>query len=83
MKSAILFLLPDGRIEALYTEMIHLTTLGSIQIQRLSQVEFNPETQDWAMTDTTGTVLFRDSSRQMCLEWEQHFFNDREEERHR
>ncbi|MEA3210774.1 MAG: hypothetical protein QOE70_3831 [Chthoniobacter sp.] len=71
----VLTIAPTGEINGLYTEIIPLTTLGSLHVQRLSNVEFNDTAQHWEVKDQAGVVVFTDASRQTCLEWEIQHFN--------
>lgn len=64
----------DGRGSGLYTEAIDLQTIGTLQVDRASRVEFNGSTQQWEVTDLNGIRLFKHSSRQRCLDWERVFF---------
>ena len=66
---------PDGIGHCLHTDAIPLQTLGTLEIQRATQIEFNPATQQWEVQDTDGASLFRDPSRSCCLAWEQQQFN--------
>ena len=70
-----LVFLPDGRGLALYTELIGLSTLGSLYIKRLSRIEFDDELQAWRVKDTRGFALFTAPTRQQCLDWECEYFD--------
>jgi hypothetical protein len=66
---------PDGMITGLYTEIIPLNTLGSLSVNRLSNVEFNDSTQKWEVRNQAGELVFTHESRQACLDWELQHFN--------
>lgn len=61
---------PDGTIKGLYTEDIDLSTLGTLHIERATNVEFDEAGQEWVVFDIQRRPLFRNSSRQICLQWE-------------
>jgi hypothetical protein len=75
MKASVLTVQPSGIVCGLYTEAIPLSTLGVLQIERLTEIEFNGRTQEWEVRDQEGTLLFADPSRDRCLEWEHQQFN--------
>jgi len=66
---------PDGTGQCLYTEVIDLSVLGSLEIERASNIEFDNKRQVWRVMDLKGQPLYEDKSRQTCLEWEQGHFN--------
>jgi len=78
MNTAVLFVLPDGTIQGLYTETIDLTTLGSLHIERATSVEFDNTAQRWRVLNRAGECLYDSPSREECLRFEQAFFTDRE-----
>lgn len=61
----------DGFGRCLYSELIDLKQLGSLQIQRASRIEFNNRKQRWEVQNLKGRVLFFSRSRAVCLAWEQ------------
>jgi hypothetical protein len=62
----------DGTGRCLYSELIDLRALGSLTCQRASHIEFDGTAQDWkVLSADRNRVLFRDPSRQACLDWEQ------------
>lgn len=65
-----LYCLPNGTVEALYTEAIELASLGALTIQRAVAIEFDNTTQEWCVFDTFGQCLHSHPSRQSCLDWE-------------
>lgn len=66
---------PQGTVTGLYTELIELSQLGRLEIKRVTNLEFNPVTQAWDVTDAGGALLFSDASRARCLAWEHQHFN--------
>ncbi len=60
----------SGDGACVYTELIDLHQLGSLQIQRASTIEFNNQTQRWEVRSLEGKVLFFSKFRHVCLEWE-------------
>ncbi len=71
MSSSILRFDPTGKVACLYTEVINLRSLGTLEIKRLTDVRFNDETQQWEVVmAATGEIVHRDSSREACLVWE-------------
>ena len=66
---------PDGSAAGLYTEIIDLQQIGVLDVSRASEIEFNPDTQQWEVFDYTGTQVFSDPSREACLRWERRHFN--------
>lgn len=66
---------PDGTGAGLYTEVIDLKEIGALDVSRASNVEFNPDTQQWEVFDYTGTKVFTDPSRETCLRREREYFN--------
>ena len=78
---ATLMFRPDGTVGGLYTEAIDLTTLGTLRVERASQIEFDDRLQAWRVT-VEGKVLFRAPTRKKCLEWERQYFESKEDQRH-
>ena len=75
MKNAVLTFKPDGVVVGIYTEVIPLGAIGTLKVNRLTEIEFNDSTQEWEARDRIGTVLFSNPSRQSCLDWEHRNFN--------
>lgn len=65
----------DGTGHGLYTEVIELTAIGLLVIERATSVEFNDASQQWEVRTTGGELLFTDISRTVCLSWEHQFYN--------
>lgn len=62
---------PNGTVSGLYTELIDLSSLGRLEVQRASTIEFNNASQHWEVKNPQGRGLFFARSRQACLAWEQ------------
>jgi len=68
--NTILTISTHGTVSCLYTELIDLSSLGKLEIQRASHIEFNNFTQQWEVKNLHNRVLFFAHSRQTCLDWE-------------
>ena len=66
---------PTGAGHGLYTEVIDLSSIGSLEIHRATTIEFNNATQLWEVKDNDGAILFGDPSRSACLGWEHRSFS--------
>lgn len=71
----ILTFAPGGVVTGLYTDTIPLGELGALHVERLTNIEFNDQSQQWEVTDRQGNRLFADPSRAVCLQWEHQRFN--------
>ena len=61
----------DGDVRCLYTEEIDLQALGTLDVTRASQIEFDAKTQQWQVQlPDSAQVLFKHRLRETCLEWE-------------
>ena len=70
MNSTITFT-PDGNGQCLYTEAIDLKNIGTLEIQRATNIEFNDHTQLWEVRDVKNNgILYQNASRESCLRWE-------------
>ena len=65
----------SGKGHGLYTEVIDLASIGSLEIHRATTIEFNNGSQAWEVKDNDGEILFGNPSRSACLEWEHQRFN--------
>ncbi len=65
----------QGTGHCLYTEAVDLSTIGSLQIARASNIEFNQANQQWEVRGSEGQLMFQNRSRSICLVWEQQYFN--------
>jgi len=61
----------DGNGQCLYTEAIDLKNIGTLEIKRATNIEFNDHTQLWEVRDAKNNgILYQDASREICLCWE-------------
>lgn len=62
----------SGNMECLYTEAIPLESLGTLNVKRASNVEFNEVNQLWEVKLATApdVVAFAHASRATCIAWE-------------
>ena len=60
-----------GECHCLYSELLPLAAIGSLDIRRASQIEFDKIKQEWAVCDLDNRRLFSHTSRAVCLDWEQ------------
>ncbi len=87
--TAIIEFAADGTGQCLHTDAIPLQELGRLSVRRASTVEFNEEVQQWEVRHATrrvnllrwhpderGVVLFRNQSRQACLDYEAAHFQE-------
>ena len=65
----------DGTGHCLHTDAIPLQSLGTLEVQRATSIEFNSAVQQWEVKDATGLTLHSDPSRSCCLAWELDRFN--------
>ncbi|TXT46356.1 MAG: hypothetical protein FD140_4492 [Limisphaerales bacterium] len=65
----------DGTGHCLHTDAIPLQSLGTLEVHRATNIEFNSAVQQWEVKDATGLTLHSDPSRSCCLAWELDRFN--------
>jgi len=75
MSTIVLKFNSSGLGECLYTELIDLSSIGSLKVHRATTFEFNREEQKWEVRDRNNALLFTNKSRALCLAWEQQHFN--------
>ena len=73
---------PTGQGRCLHTDLIDLSQLGTLTIERASRVEFDNHLQAWRVRDLSGFPLFTAPTRQQCLDWEQQYFESKEDQQH-
>ena len=74
-ENATLVFRPDGICAGLYMEIIDLSELGCLQVERVSNIVFDNDKQVWRVKDKQGFPLFTAPTRRQCLEWEQEYFS--------
>src|SRR4051794_28018920 len=62
---------PTGNGSCLYSELIDLQSIGTLEVNRATNIEFNNGSQVWEVKDMKGMVLHHGLSRDRCLTWEQ------------
>lgn len=75
MNPLVLTFSAEGIARCLYSELIDLQTLGSLDIQRASTIEFDQKHQRWELRDPKGKLLCFHRSRAACVTWEHEHFN--------
>jgi len=65
----------QGTLRCLYSEVIDLSELGRLRIERASHIEFDEVDQQWQVRLPDGKHVYSNSSREACLDWERRFFN--------
>jgi hypothetical protein len=75
MNTCVLTFDETGTGSCLYSEMIDLQSIGSLEIGRATTIEFNNQSQFWEVRNPLGTVLFFSRSRADCNSWEHQTFN--------
>ena len=75
MSACVLTFARNGTGSCLYSELIDLHMLGSLEITRATTIEFNNTSQFWEVKDMSGIILYRNRSRTICLAWEQQNLN--------
>lgn len=76
--NAVITIANDGSVECLWTEAIPLDSLGTLNVKRASNVEFNEASQEWEVKLATSpdAVAFSHTSRAQCIAWEVETIND-------
>jgi hypothetical protein len=64
-----------GMVRSFYSELIDLSELGPLHVERASSIEFNEKKQKWEVREPNRKVLFSHKSRAICLVWEHQHFN--------
>lgn len=81
MNTANLYLLPDGTVKGLHTDLIDLSTMGRLQVERASQVEFDPTIQEWVVVNAgDGVQLFQHRRRKAALDFEREHYDSKLEQ---
>jgi hypothetical protein len=75
MSVSVISFSPQGEGHCLYTEVIDLPSIGSLEIRRASTIEFNNEKQRWEVKSLKGRVFFFSKARTLCLTWEKENFD--------
>jgi hypothetical protein len=75
MNPLILKFTPSGEGSCLYSELIDLSSIGSLQIRRASRIEFNNQTQFWEVRNLKDRILYFSRSHAACLLWEHQHLN--------
>ena len=70
MSACVLTFDSNGTGSCLYSELIDLKSIGSLEVTRATQIEFNNQTQHWEVKDNRGVILYFNRSRTACLAWE-------------
>jgi len=73
---------PQGQGRCLYTEAIDLNTLGKLHVERATRIEFDNRLGAWRVRDRSGFPLFTAPTRLQCLDWEEKYFESKEELSH-
>jgi len=75
MNNTVITVDTQGQGSCLYSELIDLQSIGSLEVTRATTIEFNHQTQRWEVKDPRGTVLYFSRSRTACLAWEHQDLN--------
>jgi hypothetical protein len=74
---------PDGTGHALHTDSIDLGEIGRLKVTRATEIEFDDKAQQWCIRRPGSRfVLYRNASRQACLEWERQCIQSEEDREH-
>ena len=63
----------DGTCVGLYTEVIDLSALGLLRVERATTIEFDNNRQVWRAYDPDGFPLHTSPFREVCLGWEKQY----------
>jgi hypothetical protein len=74
MNTLVLTVNSNGEAGCLYSELIDLSSIGTLEVSRASNIEFNERKQKWEVR-VDGKVLFENVSRTVCHAWEIQHFN--------
>ena len=76
MTMNIIHVTPKGARLMIHDDKIPLHTLGKVKVRRISNVNFNEETQKWEVSPVgnPGEILFTHKSRDKCIQWEIRYF---------
>ena len=75
MNTTVITFNTQGNGSCLYSELIDLHSIGSLEVTRATTIEFNNESQFWEVKDPRDTVLYFSRSRTACLAWEHQDLN--------
>jgi hypothetical protein len=75
MNTVVLTVDASGQGSCLYSELIDLQSIGSLEVTRATTIEFNNKSQFWEVKNRKGTVLYFSRSRTACLAWEHQDLN--------
>ncbi len=88
MPETMMIEIKGGQATCLYSDMIPLQELGEMTVERVSEIDFNHETQLWEVwpvgrwrendkgeSVARRTPLFMNKSRSVCIEWEKENYN--------
>jgi hypothetical protein len=73
MNSLVITFDNSGHGHCLYSELIDLNQIGTLEITRANAIEFNNDRQVWEVIDLRGRVRFFSRFRSACLAWEQQY----------
>jgi hypothetical protein len=83
MIEAVITFTPDGAGHALHTECIDLGLIGRLSVKRATEIEFDGKTQCWCVRRPGSRfALYRNPSRQQCLDWERQYLQTQEDRTH-
>ncbi|MDB6032170.1 MAG: hypothetical protein JWM16_2508 [Verrucomicrobiales bacterium] len=77
MNTTVITISPNGTGTCLYTELIDLHAIGSLEVTRASNIEFNSADQAWEvrLASHPKTVAYSHPSRETCIDWERNHYN--------